>query len=112
MGGGPLDSGRVRRWRPPYLRTLGTLQRPMREQRLPCLFGMQQGALGKASISLPGPKPTSASQMFPVLALTIPRPHQSQATTTLGPALLWASRGRLPGIQHPGARLQLGRPHP
>lgn len=41
---------------------------------------MQQGALGKASASLPGPKPTVSSQMFPALALTIPRPHLSQAT--------------------------------
>lgn len=60
-------------------------------------FGVQQGALGKASISLPGPKPNSSSQMFPVLALTIPEiPISLRQSRTLGPTILLASRKGLP----------------
>ena len=58
---------------------------------------MQQGALGKASISLPGPKPTSSSQMFPVLALTIPRPHQSQAIQDPGTYHTVGFKGKVTG---------------
>ena len=58
---------------------------------------MQQGALGKASTSLPGPKLTVSSQMFPVLALTIPRPHLSQAIQDPGACHTVSFKGKIPG---------------